>query len=62
MIVTTSAGRQVQEVCIRVLLDNGEVERIARIERDLDGQLYIRTALGRMFPAERIITIKGEQS
>jgi DNA-binding IclR family transcriptional regulator len=55
--VTRQASRQTQEVCCRVLLDTGEIEKIRRIERDTDGLLYVRTALGRRHSAERIIII-----
>ncbi|MGH7341871.1 MAG: hypothetical protein ACREKH_15380 [Candidatus Rokuibacteriota bacterium] len=57
MILTTSAGRQVQDCSIRVLLDSGEIEPIVHIERDPDGAMFVRTALGRRHPAERIISI-----
>jgi len=44
-------------------MDNGEIECIARIEREPDGGLFVRTALGRLYPAERIIKIlKGSTS
>jgi len=57
-------SHQIQDACFRALMDNGEIERIARIERrGIDGQLYVRTALGRTYPAERIIKIlKGSTS
>lgn len=45
-----------QDVCLRVLLDDGEVVRVCRIEQD-DKGLKVRTPLGQVYPAERIITI-----
>lgn len=50
--MTTTA----QDVCLRVLLDDGEVVRVCRIEQD-DKGLKVRTSLGQVYPAERIITI-----
>lgn len=55
--MTAVERRQVQHVRCRVLLDNGEVEQITRIERDSAGRMFVRTALGRLYPADRIVTI-----
>jgi hypothetical protein len=46
-----------QDVCIRVLLDTGEVEKIARIEQDGKGRLFVRTRLGKVYSAEHVLAI-----
>ena len=53
----TTAARQVQSVSFRTLTDTGEVEQIHQIERDSSGRMFVRTALGRLIAAERIISI-----